>query len=139
MEMTGFEHCTSEGQLWLGLTVLCKGQTGVIEWNEAYRSDYYTGLHPLTANEPFKVVFKNGDTFYPYFAANDGAFFHVESLPFRVGSRVFWTADGETVKVEIAKDEDGYFVICDDDRGACINRWRFLGEMEKYVSSVIKK
>ena len=139
MSIQGFEHCNNEQQIGIGLFVIYRGQTGVVEWNDEYRSDYYTGLHPLSANEPFCVIFDNGDKFYPLAAIRGQEVFHVESLPFKVGSRVFWTADGETLKVEIAKDENGFFVISDDDRGASLNRWPFLADLRKYISTVIKK
>lgn len=139
MNIQGFEHCVKNDQIGIGLEVICGEQNGLIEWNEEYRSDYYTGLHQLSANEPFKVVFENGDIFYPLAAICKQEIFYIESLPFKVGSRVFWTADSETLKVEIAKDENGFFVISDDDRGESLNRWPFLADLRKYVSTVIKK
>jgi len=139
MEIPGFERCTNADQLGIGVAVISDGKHGLVEWNEAFRSDFYTGLHPLSANEPFKVVFENGDTFYPALALNNGELFFVETLPYKVGSRVLWTADGETLAVEIDKDDAGFFVISGDSRGACENRWPFLADLRKYVSSVIKK
>lgn len=138
MEIPGFERCANADQLGIGVAVIADGKHGLVEWNEAFRSDFYTGLHPLTASEPFKVVFENGDTFYPALALNNGELFFVESLPFKVGSRILWTADGETLAAEIAKDENGYYIES-DERGACTNRWFNLPDLGKYISTVIKR
>lgn len=138
MEIPGFERCTSVDQLGIGVGVIYDGQQGLVQWNEAYRSDFYTGLHPIAANEPFKVVFENGDILYPILAVNNGNLFFVETLPYKVGSRVFWTADGETLAAEIAKDESGFYIES-DERGACTNRWSNLPDLGKYISTVIKR
>ncbi len=138
MILPGFEHCTNERQLGLGVEVIYNGQKGLVEWNEEYRSDFYTGLHPLTANEPFKIVLENGDILYPCAAIRGKQIFHVKSMPFRVGSRVRWGADGDWVSVTIRDDEEGIFVERDDELGASTNRWRALPDIQKYIGTVIK-
>lgn len=81
MNIPGFSHCTSIDQLQIGLSVILCGRTGVIEWNEEYRSDYYTGLHHYRASEPYKVVFDNGDIFYPGIAVENKEHFHIQNAP----------------------------------------------------------